>query len=374
MSSYAGPAAITDGLVFEYDMGNTQKSWKGAPITNLLTGTGTTNLGNGVFLSGGGTRTDLGNGKYRFDVTVARTFRMYCNLATLTNGQTYGCSLKFEENSCSFLSLDWCDTAVAGGVNSGAGITSGRLYGTATRGTYDATYRFLDINLGIGSVILSEAQVDSIPISTPYVNGTRSNTQAIVDLTGNNTVTANSLTYASDGTFSFNGISDYISLPAFNLSTDPIVTVSQWIKRSANFSGGGYWGLGGGSVNDGISSYTSVQNKIGWDLWGQTTFHTGQEYPLEQWVNVCWVKIGTTFTTSTLKVYINGTEFPLTTIVRNNSSVVSLRSSLTMGRIADNRNSYYAPGSIGLTQVFSRALSAEEVSQNFNAMRGRYGV
>ncbi len=210
--------------------------------------------------------------------------------------------------------------------------------------------------------------------STPFTTGTRSNTQAIVDLTGNNTVTANSLTYASDGTFSFNGISDYISLPAFNLSTDPIVTVSQWIKRSANFSGGGYWGLGGGSVNDGISSYTSVQNKIGWDLWGQTTFHTGQEYPLEQWVNVCWVKIGTTFTTSTLKVYINGTEFPLTTIVRNNSSVVSLRSSLTMGRIADNTNSYYAPGSIGLTQVFSRALSTSEVTQNFNAIRGRYGI
>ena len=31
-------------------------------------------------------------------------------------------------------------------------------------------------------------------------------------------------------------------------------------------------------------------------------------------------------------------------------------------------------GSIGTTQVYNRALSAEEVSQNFNALRGRYGL
>ena len=37
--------------------------------------------------------------------------------------------------------------------------------------------------------------------ATPFVAGTRSNTQAVIDLTGLNTVTANSLTYSSDNTF-----------------------------------------------------------------------------------------------------------------------------------------------------------------------------
>ena len=31
------PSIVTNGLVFAYDMGNPQKSWKGAPTTNLFT-------------------------------------------------------------------------------------------------------------------------------------------------------------------------------------------------------------------------------------------------------------------------------------------------------------------------------------------------
>ena len=31
------PKIATDGLVFAYDMGNTRKSWRGAPTTNLIT-------------------------------------------------------------------------------------------------------------------------------------------------------------------------------------------------------------------------------------------------------------------------------------------------------------------------------------------------
>ena len=34
MSCSSGPNIVTNGLVFEYDMGNTQKSWKGKPTTN----------------------------------------------------------------------------------------------------------------------------------------------------------------------------------------------------------------------------------------------------------------------------------------------------------------------------------------------------
>ena len=147
-----------------------------------------------------------------------------------------------------------------------------------------------------------------------------------------------------------------------------------WIRRTNTVNNAGYWGLGGGSAGNGINGYTSVANKIGWDLWGQTTFHTGQDYPLDQWVNVCWVKTAASFTTSTLKVYINGVEFPLTTTVRNNASAVNLITGLQLGRLSATDNLYYAPGSIGLAAVYNVALSEAEVRQNFNAHRGRYGV
>jgi hypothetical protein len=35
---------------------------------------------------------------------------------------------------------------------------------------------------------------------------------------------------------------------------------------------------------------------------------------------------------------------------------------------------YYFIGNIATTQIYNRALSAAEVSQNFNALRGRYGI
>jgi hypothetical protein len=197
------------------------------------------------------------------------------------------------------------------------------------------------------------------------------------DLSGNGnngTFTNSPAPYNTSGYITCDGVDDYVQFPSFSLGSDPLVTINQWIYRTANFNTAGYWGLGGGSGNNGINGYTSVQNKIGWDLWGQSTFHTGQDYPLNQWVNVCWVKTATTFTTSTLKIYINGVEFPLNNTVRNNSSTVNLRTSFTVGRLSDNTNLYHAPGNIGLTQVYSRALLSTEVRQNFEAMRSRYGI
>jgi hypothetical protein len=47
-----------------------------------------------------------------------------------------------------------------------------------------------------------------------FVNGTRPNTESIEDLTNNNTITATSLTYASYGTFSFNGSTDQLVVGA----------------------------------------------------------------------------------------------------------------------------------------------------------------
>jgi len=156
-------------------------------------------------------------------------------------------------------------------------------------------------------------------------------------------------------------------------STDPLFTVNLWIKRTASFNNAGYWGLGNGNTGD-ITGYTAAANKIGLDLWGQSTFHTGQDYPLNQWVNVCWVKTALTFTLSTLKIYINGVEFPLTTTIRNASSVVNLSSGFQLGRLALRDAQYHAPGIIDIATVYNRALTAAEISQNFNAMRSRYGI
>jgi hypothetical protein len=70
-----------------------------------------------------------------------------------------------------------------------------------------------------------------------------------------------------------------------------------------------------------------------------------------------------------LKIYLNGILYegqnsPLgTTTVSNN---------LTIGR--SDVNLWYFRGKIPISRLYNRALSASEVQQNFQALRGRYGV
>jgi hypothetical protein len=45
-----------------------------------------------------------------------------------------------------------------------------------------------------------------------------------------------------------------------------------------------------------------------------------------------------------------------------------------IGRYYSNVDAYYTGGHIAQVSVYNRALSAEEVRQNFNAHRGRYGI
>jgi hypothetical protein len=362
MSCVSGTNVVNDGLVFHYDMSNTVKSWKGAPVTNLLTGAGTTNLGNGAFLSGAGTRTDLGGGRYRFDITQQVIFRMYCNLSTLTNGQTYGCSLKFEENTCVVLVLDWCDTSVTTGINSVAGLISGKLYGIATRGGYSTTYRFLDINIGPGTVILSEAQVDSISISTPFVNGTRSNTEAIIDLTGENVITASNLSYNSDGTINFDGTDDIITAPVVGRSASA-VTISAMVKVDTH----GNWNtfVNNGWVANGWILYSS---STGW-VFGVANASSAQ-FNASSLHNssVDWTHLVGVYDGSFVRLYVNGELKSSTAFVTS-----------TMRTIGNIHIGY--GNVLGLTEkridkvkLYNRALSATEIKQNFEATRSIYGI
>ena len=79
-------------------------------------------------------------------------------------------------------------------VYSGASMTLNSL--TGLYGTAPTSKTFF----------MTDYQVQALSFSTPFagIAGSRSNSQSIIDLTGNSTITASSLTYASDGTFSFN--------------------------------------------------------------------------------------------------------------------------------------------------------------------------
>ena len=71
----------------------------------------------------------------------------------------------------------------------------------------------------------------------------------------------------------------------------------------------------------------------------------------------------------TAKGYLNG-ELGFTTPI---SGLTSIRSGGFPRRLG-SRNNNYLDGDMGISRLYSKALTAAEVTQNFNAQRNRFGI
>jgi hypothetical protein len=109
---------------------------------------------------------------------------------------------------------------------------------------------------------------------------------------------------------------------------------------------------------------------IGHSFWSNFgAFTSVATFNLNTWYNAC-----VTFNTATgMALYVNGTldsTYVSTTTNPTNTPVTGT------GRvdIANYAASNFLTGSIGQVMVYNQALSADEVTTNFNALRGRYGI
>ena len=90
---------------------------------------------------------------------------------------------------------------------------------------------------------------------------------------------------------------------------------------------------------------------------------------LGTWVNIVGVW---TASTRTLLLYFNGIQNGSSTIT--NSITINPTANLELGRynrITQSRYEYL-PGNIAQVSIYNRALTAQEVLQNYNALKGRY--
>jgi hypothetical protein len=94
------------------------------------------------------------------------------------------------------------------------------------------------------------------------------------------------------------------------------------------------------------------------------------EYVSAPQLNVWYHMVGTSSGTSDHKLYLNGIE------VQTNTTSVSVPSIASSVRytIGVYTTSNYHNGNIANVKLYNRTLSAEEVLQNFNAHRGRFGI
>ena len=87
--------------------------------------------------------------------------------------------------------------------------------------------------------------------------------------------------------------------------------------------------------------------------------------------NNIWRYYTATYGSPNVKIYMDGV---VDITASSTSSTLDDVNNICIGAYASDNGNYHFDGSISIVQVYNRELSIDEVKQNFNAQRGRFGV
>lgn len=195
------------------------------------------------------------------------------------------------------------------------------------------------------------------------------------DLSGNgrNGTLVNGVGYnsANGGSLVFDGVNDYVSgsitpltgnytieiifkLIIFNPGDNDLIALT-----SSNTHGF----LGEIQSSDGKIRFL---HRFPYGVSGGDSFYSSGSISLNQIYSISWVR------DSNQKIYINGI-FD-SQITSTNSAFDSTLTQLTIGQITPNNSGRIINGNVYSTKIYNRALTPTEIQQNFNALRGRFGL
>jgi len=181
---------------------------------------------------------------------------------------------------------------------------------------------------------------------------------------GNNGTIDNSVTYTSNngGGLSFDGTDEIVLLPKIITTND--FTVCQFISYISDTDEGWtfdqYAGLSGRLILNTRSATNKFRFFLGGDnFFSSTTLVSGQKY------FICCSRSG-----SSGSIYINGNLDATGSL--NSQSIDDITSAIGGSRSFTTGKQFI--GDIYTTSVYNRALTASEVKQNFNALRGRFSI
>lgn len=388
----------TSGLTFEYDMTNTMRSWKGAPTTNLVDpqwiNWSVDGSGQGTI----GTRTITGPFACTIVDVNANTRQSIYITSGITQNTTYTFSVQYQRiagaptlrfqiqaynNSTYINTMSFATSSELGLVDTNDWQTA-----KITLTTPSNCNRILwfmqdgdDYTTYTHSFNLANVQCEQQSFATPFCYPSRSNTQSLIDLTALNTITATSLTYASNNTFSFDGSTNLIGPGALSGSYSQF-TVSVWFNPSsvANYRNpiDCNYNYNATTGNIGPRLEMNTAGNLGWILSGNTTNNSildSYNVITSGMTANTWYHVVITRDSSTLiSTYLNGSV--VVNQASNPNGFVNTFSNVIIGRgfhLSSAAERSFA-GQIPLIQIYNTALSATQVGLLFAAFRSRYGI
>ena len=392
MSASANPDIVDDGLVFLYDTDD-GKSYKGEPTTNLISGVANPNLSiSGWYSNGwnGSISVDTDEGALVLNATNG--WRSMSYDFGVTNGTVtvqFDYKLKSAEHTNIYM-------VVLNGTHLGSytQYLDGSLYPSLTEyKTYKKTFttttdskicivlRGTD-NAGLtDEMFVKNLQVEQKSHATPFVNGTRSATQGLLDRTGNSTIDISNASFDSNAQMTFDGTDDDIDVGT-GTSTSYQRTIEMVFKTNSltSYTPLACYTRGGGqSVVSGKRMWLGFQsNKFQMHGWGTndpastTTIQTGKYYHAVYAYDQ---------TTKKHYIWINGSLENNAT--NDQSGFTGWNSSgdhkWFVGGDPDHASWFASAGrslngEIPIFKVYDKILSNEEVLQNYNAIKSRFGL
>lgn len=225
--------------------------------------------------------------------------------------------------------------------------------------------------LGHGPRIVTDGLV--LALDAADANSYSGSGTAWTDLSGKgNNGTITNATFNSDGYFAFDGSGDYVTtgntLPDADelfADTGTAWSVSSWFNVALiNFFDKAVTGRGGGIGSAAVYAVWVNQANLRVRLRGGTITNISTSIADDTWYNVA-----VTWDGSTARGYLNG-QFITTLAVGTASNQTE---TFTIGA-TDGGAQTEMIGSISQTLAYNRALTASEIEQNYNALRGRYGI
>ena len=389
MAIQGGPDIVEDGLVLHLDAAE-PLCFRGEPTTNLSPYTnGTVNRGSWPY--GAYTHSIETTGEFvGWEKIVATSvgsatsnFIMHMGQFFPTSGVQYTGSIEFYSpyNNLRF--------EITGGQGIGSATRIGssnkyyRTFATSistNMAWYLRTIASTPANTAItnGVIYYRRAQFEQKPYYTDFTIGTRGSTVAtgggLLDLTNNgNNGTINRAAspsaafYNGDnkGSLVFNGVDDYMTTGRVIVpnSSSPY-TVSVWCYRNRNNVG----------YEELLAQWTSATSSNSF-FFG---FNNSNVRFTDNWNSVTvpgagntgvWMNLVGVYSVSNAFIYLNGS----LSATRGSGFSYTGTGNFIIGRQGELSGEYFS-GRISNTSIYNRALTPEEIRQNYNATKGRFGL
>jgi len=215
----------------------------------------------------------------------------------------------------------------------------------------------------VGPRIIQNGLILDVDAAVPRsYSGTGLTANGLIGGIGGTLVNGVGFTSSNQGSFILDGTNDWISVPSNPVFVFNNFTMSAWFKSSDK-----------SRYNDIISSYRRgivtvliyseiTTGRFVFDVNDNTLTDTSSDI-----VNGAWNYVTARRSSGNLEVFING--------IRSNFTVSTANEFIDAGNWTigtANATGFFANCNISQVQFYNRALSAQEVLQNYNTTKGRF--